>query len=65
MKIETREGSIDVRVYLAWWWTYLYVPTLIITAAIGIPPNWERVERDLTRALRTKIVIRKFRGLRA
>lgn len=48
--------TVRVQVYVAWWFTWLYVPGLMTLAALGGTPDWSKVDRMLTRAVRVKLV---------
>lgn len=47
--------KLDLKVGWAWWWTWLYVPSLMAMMALGAVPNWDKVADVMARAVRIKI----------
>ncbi|ASK91856.1 MULTISPECIES: hypothetical protein [Xanthomonas] len=45
-----RQYTLQVRV--AWWWTYLYTPAVVLMICCGLIPSQRRIEADAVRAIR-------------
>lgn len=41
----------------AWWWAWLYVPGIVTLSALGMAPDWEKVERAALMAVRVRLVL--------
>ncbi|MGX9960884.1 hypothetical protein ACW0US_19210 [Xanthomonas euvesicatoria] len=48
-----------MKVRVAWWWTYLYTPAVVLMICCGLAPSQRRIEQDAVRAIR--IVLRPVR----
>lgn len=57
MDIKTIE--LEVHTTFAWWWHWLYVPSLYAGLLVGRQPNWDRVAKVALRA--SRITIREKR----
>jgi len=55
-----RRVAFTIECRTAWWWTYLYVPAVLLMLALGATPNWAVVARDAERAVR--IVLKPVRN---
>lgn len=52
-----------VHITTAWWWQWLYVPGVVGLAAMGMTPNWEKVQRAAALALRVRLELVDNRAL--
>jgi len=57
------EITITIEVKIAWWFTYLYIPGLIVThyicsilSDVELVPNWDRIDKVIDKALTAKVV---------
>jgi hypothetical protein len=41
----------------AWWWTWLYLPAVFALMALGMTPDWTKVERAAVLAVRVRLVL--------
>lgn len=48
--------KVTIKVKLAWWYKYLYLPYVKFGAFFGIEPNWSRFEEVTIKASKTEVV---------
>lgn len=51
------DPALRVRITLAWWLRYLYLPGVMATAkATGLDPDWEKVGRMVERGTTVEVI---------